>query len=206
MVLYKAFNLQNIGSIPIEFNIFILFYFFLFFLFFFLIPNNPLLLDSSQISWVNFYMKELNEISEKFILVLNDDLSKSFTKDFLNYVLINENNQKKFINLQEYEEVIKEIIKDNLIEFSNSELQDYLESFIALNDSYFNKNFFNKEFTIELSSNFHDSLLAKFDSFFVEYYFNNMLIELKTDLTEDLIYQFNDDKLFLEVNKKQLEL
>ena len=33
-----------------------------------------------------------------------------------------------------------------------------------------------------------------------------MLIELKTDLTEDLIYQFNDDKLFLEVNKKQLEL
>ena len=206
MVLYKAFNLQNIGSIPIEFNIFILFYFFLFFLFFFLIPNNPLLLDSSQISWVNFYMKELNEISEKFILVLYDDLSTSFTKDFLNYVLINENNQKKFINLQEYEEVIKEIIKDNLIEFSNSELQDYLESFIALNDSYFNKNFFNKEFTIELSSNFHDSLLAKFDSFFVEYYFNNMLIELKTDLTEDLIYQFNDDKLFLEVNKKQLEL
>ena len=174
---------------------------YLFFLFF-LIPNNPTLLDGSQISWVNFYIKDLNEVSEKFILVLHDDLSSSFTKDFLNYVLINENSQKKFINLKEYEELVKEIIKDNLLEFSNSELQDYLESFIAINDSFFNKNFFNKEFTLEVSSNFHDSLVEKFDLFFVKYYLNNMLIELKTNLTEDLIYQFTDDKLFLEVNKE----
>ena len=193
---------------PIEFSIvnFYFFYFLFFFLFFFLIPNNPTLLDGSQISWVNFYIKDLNEVSEKFILVLHDDLSSSFTKDFLNYVLINENSQKKFINLKEYEELVKEIIKDNLLEFSNSELQDYLESFIAINDSFFNKNFFNKEFTLEVSSNFHDSLVEKFDLFFVKYYLNNMLIELKTNLTEDLIYQFTDDKLFLEVNKEQLKL
>ena len=201
------FNLQNIGLTPIGFSIVNLyfFYFFLFFLFF-LIPNNTTLLDYSEISWVNFYIKDLNEVSEKFILVLNEDLSTSFTKDFLNHFLINENSQKKIINFKEYEDLVKEIIKDNLLEFSNSELQNYLESFVVLNDSFFNKNFFNKEYTLELSSNFHDILIAKFESFFVEYYFNNMLVELKTNLTEDLIYQFSDDKLFLEVNKKQLKL
>ena len=195
--------------IPIEFNIinFFFFYFiFYFFLIFFLIPNNPTLLDGSQISWVNFYIKDLNEVSERFILIFHDDLSTSFTKDFLNHFLINKNNQNKIINIKEYEELVKEIIKDNLLEFSNSELQDYLESFIATSDSFFNKNFFNKKFTLELSSNFHDSLTAKFDLFFVKCYVNNILIELKTNLTEDLIYQFSDDKLFLEVNKEQLKL
>ena len=87
---------------PIGFSIvnFYFFYFLFLFFIFFLIPNNPTLLDGSQISWVNFYMKELDEVSEKFILVLHNDLSTSFTKDFLNYFLIDENKIKKIINLK----------------------------------------------------------------------------------------------------------
>ena len=102
--------------------------------------------------------------------------------------------------------MIKEIVWENVIEFSELELKNFLESFLITNKSFIDNFYYNNNFSPEAIIEFNTEFISKIEEFFIDYHINNILESLKINLTDDIWYQFSNDANFAELNKKNIEI